>query len=40
MCGIVAVFSRADPVEPSALTRATRALHHRGPDGSGQWILR
>jgi asparagine synthase (glutamine-hydrolysing) len=38
MCGIVAVFSRADPVDPSALTRATRALHHRGPDGSGQWI--
>jgi asparagine synthase (glutamine-hydrolysing) len=38
MCGIVAIFSRAEPVDPSALRRATRALHHRGPDGQRQWI--
>ena len=38
MCGIVAVFARAEPVDPSALASATRALHHRGPDGSRQWI--
>src|SRR3954453_5031296 len=38
MCGIVAVFSRSAPVDPSTLARATRALHHRGPDGQRQWI--
>ena len=38
MCGIVGVFSRAELVDPSALASATRALHHRGPDGSRQWI--
>ena len=38
MCGIVAVFSRSEPIDPSALTRATRALAHRGPDGQRHWI--
>ncbi len=38
MCGIAAIFSRADPIDPDALTRATRALDHRGPDGRRQWI--
>ena len=38
MCGIVAIVSRAEPVDPSALTRATHALHHRGPDGQRHWI--
>ncbi|HTI36819.1 MAG TPA: asparagine synthase (glutamine-hydrolyzing) [Vicinamibacterales bacterium] len=38
MCGIVAIFSRAEPVDESALTRATRALYHRGPDGQRHWI--
>jgi len=38
MCGIVAVFSRSEPVDPSALTRGTLALHHRGPDGQRQWL--
>jgi asparagine synthase (glutamine-hydrolysing) len=38
MCGIVAFFSTGAPVSPEALRRATRALHHRGPDGQRQWI--
>jgi asparagine synthase (glutamine-hydrolysing) len=38
MCGIVAMFSNDRPISPQALTRATAALHHRGPDGQRQWI--
>jgi len=38
MCGIVAFFSRKDPVSPSAMQTATRRLHHRGPDGQRHWI--
>jgi len=38
MCGIVGIFSRAAPVDETALTRATRALYHRGPDGQRHWI--
>lgn len=38
MCGIVAVFSRRGRVPADALERATRRLHHRGPDGQRQWI--
>lgn len=38
MCGIVAIFSRGEPVDPLALARATRALSHRGPDGQRHWI--
>ncbi len=38
MCGIVAVFSRREPVSPAVLQRATASLHHRGPDGQRQWI--
>ena len=38
MCGIVAFFSRRDPIDAEALARATRRLHHRGPDGQRQWI--
>jgi len=40
VCGIVAIFSKEAPVDPEALARATRALHHRGPDGQRQWIAR
>jgi asparagine synthase (glutamine-hydrolysing) len=40
MCGIVAVYSRRDPISPATLERATRALWHRGPDGQKQWISR
>jgi asparagine synthase (glutamine-hydrolysing) len=38
MCGIVAVFSRRDPVSPAVMQRATQSLHHRGPDGQRHWI--
>ncbi|HKF47002.1 MAG TPA: asparagine synthase (glutamine-hydrolyzing) [Terracidiphilus sp.] len=38
MCGIVAVFSRREPVSPSTIERATRTLYHRGPDGQRNWI--
>jgi asparagine synthase (glutamine-hydrolysing) len=38
MCGIVAVFSRRQPVSEPLLDRATRSLHHRGPDGQRHWI--
>src|SRR5215813_11999090 len=38
MCGIVALFSRRDPISAVALQRATRRLHHRGPDGQGYWV--
>jgi asparagine synthase (glutamine-hydrolysing) len=38
MCGIVAFFSRHDPVSPEALYRATMRLEHRGPDGQRQWV--
>src|SRR5690242_4270747 len=38
MCGIVAMFSRSSPVSPTLLERATRQLHHRGPDGQRHWI--
>jgi asparagine synthase (glutamine-hydrolysing) len=38
MCGIVAVYSRREPIAPTTLERATRRLYHRGPDGQRQWI--
>ena len=38
MCGIVGAFSRREPVPAAMLDRATRSLHHRGPDGRRQWI--
>ncbi len=38
MCGIVALFSRRDPVSAATIERATRSLYHRGPDGQRQWI--
>jgi asparagine synthase (glutamine-hydrolysing) len=39
MCGIVAMLSTTDsPVSREALTRATAALHHRGPDRRGHWV--
>jgi asparagine synthase (glutamine-hydrolysing) len=40
MCGIVAVYSRRDPISPATIERATRALWHRGPDGQKQWMSR
>jgi asparagine synthase (glutamine-hydrolysing) len=38
MCGIVAIYSRREPVSAAALECATRSLDHRGPDGQRQWI--
>jgi asparagine synthase (glutamine-hydrolysing) len=38
MCGIVAVFSRQTPIAVELLERATKSLHHRGPDGQRYWI--
>lgn len=38
MCGIVALWSAHAPIDAEALERATRRLHHRGPDGRRQWI--
>ena len=38
MCGIVALFSRREPISEVALQRATQRLYHRGPDGQRQWI--
>jgi asparagine synthase (glutamine-hydrolysing) len=38
MCGIVALLSRRDPIDPQALERATQRLYHRGPDGRRHWI--
>ena len=38
MCGIVAFFSRRDPISETSLHRATQSLYHRGPDGQKHWI--
>ena len=38
MCGIVGIFSPDAPVSREALERATRSLHHRGPDAQRTWI--
>src|SRR5262245_10447625 len=38
MCGIVAAVSRRGSVDPDALNRATRRLHHRGPDAQHVWV--
>ena len=40
MCGIVALYSRREPVSPAVLEKATKRLYHRGPDGQRQWISR
>lgn len=38
MCGIVAAFSRRDPISETSLERAVQRLYHRGPDGQRHWI--
>jgi asparagine synthase (glutamine-hydrolysing) len=38
MCGIVAAVSRRGGVSAQALDRATRRLHHRGPDAQRVWV--
>jgi asparagine synthase (glutamine-hydrolysing) len=38
MCGIVAAVSRRGSVSADALQRASRKLHHRGPDAQHVWV--
>lgn len=38
MCGVIALFSKQDPISEEALRRATQRLHHRGPDGEEYWV--
>ena len=38
MCGIFAMFSLGEPLDPEVLERATARLHHRGPDGRATWL--
>jgi asparagine synthase (glutamine-hydrolysing) len=38
MCGIVAIFSKEDPIAAESLLRATQSLIHRGPDEQHHWI--
>ena len=38
MCGIVTIFSPDEPIDADRLGKATRTLHHRGPDGQRQWL--
>ncbi|MBW4435395.1 MAG: asparagine synthase (glutamine-hydrolyzing) [Pelatocladus maniniholoensis HA4357-MV3] len=38
MCGIVAMFSKGEPISTEALAKATQRLSYRGPDKQCQWI--
>jgi asparagine synthase (glutamine-hydrolysing) len=38
MCGIVAMVTRREALDRTALERAVRAMHHRGPDERQTWI--
>ncbi len=38
MCGIVAMFSKGQPISTEALAKATQRLSYRGPDKQCQWI--
>lgn len=38
MCGIVAIFSKGEPISTEALAKATQQLSYRGPDKLSQWI--
>ncbi len=38
MCGLVAMYSQRGPVVRERLERATRSLHHRGPDAQRLWF--
>jgi asparagine synthase (glutamine-hydrolysing) len=40
MCGIAAFFSPRNNVSSQTLERATKSLHHRGPDSQGIWHSR
>ena len=38
MCGMVAIYSRREPISPRSMQRAIRSLYHRGLDDQRQWI--
>lgn len=38
MCGIAGIMGRLDEANRAALERMSRAMAHRGPDGSGVWL--
>ncbi|MCC5670414.1 asparagine synthase (glutamine-hydrolyzing) [Nostoc sp. CHAB 5784] len=38
MCGIVALFSKQEPISETSLQQAIARLYHRGPDGRKYWI--
>lgn len=38
MCGVIAKYAPGGQVSAHQLTAAVKALNHRGPDSSGQWI--
>ena len=38
MCGIMAVYSPADPISAAVLDEAIPQLVHRGPDGQRTWV--
>lgn len=38
MCGIYGLIAKRGPLDRAALEAGTRAVAHRGPDGSGVWI--
>lgn len=40
MCGIAGIVAQRNAIDPGLLRRATDSLAHRGPDDSGQIILR
>lgn len=40
MCGITAIYSPSGDVSREALARATKILHHRGPDAQHEWVSR
>ncbi|MCG8545816.1 MAG: asparagine synthase (glutamine-hydrolyzing) [Alphaproteobacteria bacterium] len=37
MCGIAGIISARGPIDRDALSRMQGALHHRGPDGKGEY---
>jgi len=38
VCGIAGIMGRLDEANRAALERMSRAMAHRGPDGSGVWL--
>jgi hypothetical protein len=38
MCGIVAILGASGEIEREPLDKATRTLHHRGPDAHQIWV--